>query len=342
MMFGAAGLRSHIWNNNLKSIALLAGFPVLLTLLGYAIALLVIAMTGEGDYMAGKGGYGEASLGDSMMAAVYILPQIAVFASIAAGIWFIIAWFGHQAMINLATGASSVNRKDEPRLYNLLENLCISRGMTVPKMAIIESAGLNAYASGLTEGQYTVTVTRGLMQTLNDAELEGVLAHELSHIRHRDVRLLVISIIFVGIISFAAEIAFRGMLYGGMRGGTRRSGSRNGGALILIAFACIAVAYVLAIAIRFTLSRQREYMADAGAVELTRNPDAMISALAKISGHSEIEKAPEEVREMFIENASTGFMGVFATHPPIEKRIEALVEFGGGKRPARGSAVPEV
>jgi len=342
MMFGAAGLRSQIWNNNLKSIALLAGFPVLLTLLGYAIALLVIAMTGEGDYMAGKGGYGEASLGDSMMAAVYILPQIAVFASIAAGIWFIIAWFGHQAMINLATGASSVNRKDEPRLYNLLENLCISRGMTVPKMAIIESAGLNAYASGLTEGQYTVTVTRGLMQTLNDAELEGVLAHELSHIRHRDVRLLVISIIFVGIISFAAEIAFRGMLYGGMRGGTRRSGSRNGGALILIAFACIAVAYVLAIAIRFTLSRQREYMADAGAVELTRNPDAMISALTKISGHSEIEKAPEEVREMFIENASTGFMGVFATHPPIEKRIEALVEFGGGKRPARGSAVPEV
>tara|TARA_R110000868_G_scaffold2321_1_gene17148 strand:+ start:8270 stop:9304 length:1035 start_codon:yes stop_codon:yes gene_type:complete len=344
-MFGAAGLRTHIWNNNLKSILLLAGFPVLLTLLGYAVALLVIATTGEGNYSGGgKGGSynGEPSLGDSMMAAVHILPEIAVWALLGAGIWFIIAWFGHQAMINAATGASSVTRKDEPRFYNLLENLCISRGMTVPKMAIIETEGLNAYASGLTEKQYTVTVTRGLMNTLNDAELEAVLAHELSHIRHKDVRLLVIAIIFVGIISFAAEIGFRGMFYSSMGGSGRRSGSRNGGALIIIAIACIAVAYALSIMIRFALSRRREYMADAGAVELTKNPDAMISALAKISGHSEISKAPEEVREMFIENPSTGFMGVFATHPPIEKRIEALVQYAGGHLPQRMSSVPQV
>jgi heat shock protein HtpX len=347
MMFGAAGLRTHIWNNNLKSILLLAGFPVLLTLIGYAIALLVIAMTGEASYMTGKGYYGEPTLGQSMMAAVHILPEIAVWALIGAGIWFIIAWFGHQAMINAATGASSVTRKDEPRLYNLLENLCISRGMSVPKMAIIETPGLNAYASGLTEGNYTVTVTRGLMQTLNDAELEAVLAHELSHIRHKDVRLLVIAIIFVGIISFAGEIAFRGMLHGGLRassqlGSRRGGGSRNGGALIFIALACIAIAYILAILIRFSLSRRREYMADAGAVELTRNPDAMISALMKISGHSEVGDAPDEVREMFIENPHTGFMGVFATHPPIEKRIEMRVEFGGGKLPQRMSSVPQV
>lgn len=344
MMFGATGLRTYIWNNNLKSIALLAGFPVLLTLIGYAIALIVIAMSGEGDYMASKGGgyYGAPTIGDSMMAALHLLPEIAGFAIIGAGIWFVIAWLGHQAMINAATGARGITRKDEPRLYNLLENLCISRGMTIPHMAIIESDGLNAYASGLSEGHYTVTVTRGLMNTLNDAELEGVLAHELSHIRHGDVRLLVIAIIFVGIISFAAEIMFRGMLYGGMRSDNRRSGSRNGGVLILIAFGCIAIAYLLSIMIRFALSRRREYMADAGAVELTKNPDAMIAALAKISGHSVIEKAPEEVREMFIENPHTGFMGVFATHPPIEKRIEALVEFAGGRRAQPMSSVPQV
>ena len=107
-----------------------------------------------------------------------------------------------------------------------------------------------------------------------------------------------------------------------------------------LAVAIIAIAYLLAIVIRFTLSRRREYMADAGAVELTRNPDAMISALEKISGHAEIEDSPDEVREMFIENPKTGFLGVFATHPPIEKRIDMLVEYAGGKRRKPVSSVP--
>ncbi|MHA6288478.1 M48 family metallopeptidase [Maricaulis sp. CAU 1757] len=343
----ATGLRTHIWNNNLKSVLLLAGFPVLLTLIGYAVALVWIAIGGEGEYVARQAAkgvtVGEPTLLDSMAAAAQLLPRIALFGTVGAGLWFGIAWLFHQSMINAATGARSVTRKQEPDLYNLLENLCISRGMAIPKLAVIESGVLNAYASGLSEKNYQIAVTRGLIERLERDELEAVLAHELSHIRHKDVRLLVIAVIFAGIISFAAEMMFRNLMWGGLRAGGRgRSGSRNGGMLILLAVALIVVAYLLSIMIRFALSRRREYMADAGAIELTRNPDAMISALEKISGRAEMQKAPAEVREMMLENPKTGFMGVFATHPPIEKRIAALVEHAGGRRRVRRSAVPEV
>lgn len=333
MLLSATGLRSHIWNNNLRSVVLLAGFPVLLTMIGYAVALIWVAMTGEYGLTVetdkGLTNIYEPTIWQSMQAAFTLLPRIMLFAGIAAGIWFSIAWFAHQGIINRATGAKSVNRRDEPELYNLLENLCISRGMTMPKLAIIENSALNAYASGLTESQYTVTVTRGLMDALDTAELEAVLAHELSHIRHKDVRLMVIAVIFVGILSFVGEMVFRGLLHGGGRGGR----SRNAGALIFIAGGIVALSWVLAIVIRFTLSRKREYMADAGAVELTKNPDAMISALAKIEGNGRLGDTPDEVREMFIENPKVGFMGMFATHPPIPKRIDALVEHAGGRRP---------
>lgn len=323
MVFGAAGLRTHIWNNNLRSLILLAGFPVLLILIGFAITLVFMGMSGDG-YDGGK-----ADLtGAAITGAFDQLPMIGIISLGIASVWFIIAWFFHQRMIDASTGARTVQRDNEKELYNLLENLCVSRGMNMPRLAIIETEAMNAYASGMRESQYTVTVTRGLMNRLDRDELEAVLAHELSHIRNADVRMMVIAIIFVGIISFAAEIAFRGLLHGGMRGGRR-----GGGVLILAAFAMIGVAYVLAILIRFSLSRRREYMADAGAVELTKNPDAMISALQKISGQAEIEKAPSEVRELFIENPKAGFMGVFATHPPIEKRIDMLVEHAGGRRP---------
>jgi heat shock protein HtpX len=342
MSWGTAGLRTHIWNNNLRSIVLLAFFPVLLVGVGYALTILLTGFTDPAQLVPVNTG-GSFSVGPIWAAEFARLPQIGVWSLIIAGIWFVIAWFFHQAMINAATGARPVARKDEPELYNLLENLCISRGLQMPKLAIIESEALNAYASGVREGQYTVTVTRGLMQRLDTAELEAVLAHELSHIRHQDVRLLVVSIIFVGIISFAAEIVFRRIFWVGMRaGGDRRSGGRSGGMVIVVALAILAIAYLLAIVIRFSLSRQREYMADAGAVELTHNPDAMIGALEKISGHSDLKNAPEEVREMFIDNPATGFMGMFATHPPIEKRIEMLVEHAGGRRVARGTSVPQV
>lgn len=335
MAAGAVGLKTHIWNNNLKSLALLAGFPVLLIGIAYAITALWLA------YGAPPG----VEPGGAFAEAAYAMPTVLPFVLGGAAIWFVIAWFSHQAIIDASTGAHSVERREEPELYNLLENLAISRGMTMPKLKIIETGGLNAYASGLTEKQYTVTVTRGLMNTLNRDELEGVLAHELTHIINRDVRLLVVSIIFVGIISLVIEVMFRGMLYSSLSRSGRGRKNNNAGVFILIAMAVMAVAWFLAIVVRFAISRKREYMADAGAVELTKNPDAMISALEKISGNHEIEKAPPEVRQMFIYDRQMGFQSLFATHPPMDKRIEALVRHAGGRRspPSDGkTSIPAV
>ncbi len=324
---GAYGLQTHIWSNNWKTVLLMAGFPVLLILLTYALFLLYA-------------GFAGMSVGKDVTAGYFIwagqaLAQAWPFAIAGALLWFGIAYAFYQHIIDAATGAKKVERRAEPKLYNLLENLCISRGITMPDLRIIESEQLNAFATGLHKKQYSITVTRGLMKRLNDEELEAVLAHELTHIRNADVRLLIISVIFVGIFSFIGEMAFRGLRFGSAGTSRRSSGGgrdSGGGAAIaiIVALVIIAIAYALAIVIRFALSRRREYLADAGAVELTKNPDAMISALQKISGNAHVE-APSEVREMFIENPHSDFTSLFATHPPIEKRIEALAKYAGGR-----------
>jgi len=317
---GAYGLQSHIWNNNLKSILLLIGFPVLLCLLIYALFLLMVGLGGSGN------------LATAWTESLHLTLRFWPFAIIAACIWFAIAWFSHNAMIRAVTGAKGLERRDNPELYNLLENLCIERGITMPRLNIIETPALNAFASGLKEEDYTITITRGLLDSLDKRELRAVLAHELTHIRNRDVRLLVIAVIFVGIFSFFGEIVFRRMFYIGRRTSGYSSGrngdSRGGGIIIIIAIAIILIAYLLALAIRFSLSRKREYLADAGAVDLTRDPDAMISALKKISGNAKFD-APNDVRQMAVHNAQP-FAGVFMTHPSIDKRIEALVDYAGG------------
>jgi heat shock protein HtpX len=324
----AYGLQTHIWNNNGKSVLLMAGFPLLLILLTYGLFLLFAGLSG-----ATVPGI-DPALGPFVWAAD-ALARAWPYALVAAGLWFAVAYAFYQNIIDAATGAHKVERKNEPRLYNLLENLCISRGIKTPDLRIMETDGLNAFATGLHEGQYCITVTRGLMNTLTDEEMEAVLAHELTHVRNRDVRLLVIAVIFVGIFSFVGEMAFRGLRFGGMRrsgGGSSRSSRDSGGAIIaiIVALVIVAIAYALAIVIRFSLSRRREFLADAGAVELTKNPDAMISALQKISGNAAVE-APSEVREMFIENPHSDLASLFATHPPIEKRIEALARYAGGR-----------
>lgn len=317
---GAYGLQTHIWNNNLKSIILLAGFPVLLLVLLYALSVGYVALSG--NYQGTM---------DGLVAALEHVKRLWPYALLSAAVWFLIAWFSYHKIIAAAVGARRLAREDAPRVYNLLENLCISRGVTTPRLDIVETPALNAFASGLAENSYKITVTRGLVEHLDDDELEAVLAHELTHIQNRDVRLLIIAVIFVGIFSFFGELIFNGLFRRGVRigGHTRsRSGdSRGGGGLILIAVALIAIAYILAIAIRFALSQKREYLADAGAAELTRNPGAMVRALEKISRRSDFD-APSDVQQMMVENRAK-FAGVFATHPPIEKRIAALRNFAG-------------
>ena len=317
----AYGLKTHIWNNNLRSILLLIFFPILLLGLAYAAMLIYFGLTGS------------MSTGQGLVYAADYMPRAAPVALGISGTWFAVAFLGHQAMIDMSTKAKSVTPSEQPRAYKLLENLCISRGITMPKLKIIHTDVMNAYASGIRDSNYTVTLTTGLMQNLDDEELEAVIAHELSHIANRDVRLLIIAVIFVGIFAFFGESIVRTMFRTNLSRSThqhRRSGGGQAGALIFFGIAIVAVTYLLAMLVRFSLSRRREFMADAGAVELTKNPDAMIRALQKISGRAELSHVPAEVREMAFENPRTGFAGMFATHPPIEKRIEALVKFGGG------------
>lgn len=320
---GAVGLQTHIWANNTRSILLLAGFPVLMVGIIYGVQLILMGL----GILPGTGrGLGE----DMALAASWLGGTIPLALTVAA-IWFAISYFGSQTMIDAMTGARKVERRVEPDLYNLLENLAISRGLRTPTLRVIESDGLNAFATGLHEGQYSVTVTRGLVNTLTRDELEAVLAHELTHVINKDVRTMVIASIFAGIISVIAELVFRGLIHS--RGGGRRD-NKNAMPLILIGLAFAAVGYALAIVIRMMLSRSREFVADAGAVELTKNPDAMISALRKIEGRSSL-KGPDELQQLFLDNQpdGRGLEGLFATHPPIQKRVEALVKFGGGRDP---------
>jgi heat shock protein HtpX len=271
-------------------------------------------------------------------------------AMIAALAWFVIAYFMHQTLIRMATGARGAGRAEAPKLYNALENLCISRGIPMPALQIIETPALNAYASGLREGQYVVAVTRGLMDTLAPDELEAVLAHELTHIRNRDAQLMVIAVIFAGVFAFFGDLVIRmwDFPYGWSptpsrqrspvdtrgAGGDRddRGRSRDGGGaifVIAIAIAVILITWGISTLIRFALSRSREYLADAGSAELTKNPDAMVRALRKIEGRARFN-VPSRMEAFFIENPLSGRLtGLFSTHPSIDDRVAALQRFAG-------------
>ena len=326
----AYGLYTHIQSNKRRSIALLIGLFVLVYLLVYAGALIGEALTNDGP------------LDELMRAALRDALYAAPWATLGTALWILIAYKFHQAMIDAVTGGREVTRQEEPRLYNLLENLCISRGITMPKLKVIEDDSLNAFATGMNAKQYSITVTSGLINSLDDAEIESVLGHELTHIRNGDVRMLVIAVIIAGVIAFFAELVFRLMFQGGVSWRSSRSdGDRKGaGVAILIALVLIAIAWVLSIVIRFALSRQREYLADSGSVELTKNPDAMISALRKIEGRGELPGATSAVMEMCIDNPRGGFSNIFDTHPPVDARVAALVKFAGGRDPGP-LALPE-
>lgn len=325
-MFTAFGLYTHIRANRIRSVFLIAGLFLLVWLLAYAFTLFFTAF-----------GRGNLPADVLMRRAANDWLKVMPFASIGTAAWVFAARRFHQGIIDTVTGSHAVERAAQPRLYNLLENLCISRGLPVPKLEIIDGEVLNAYATGLTQAQYTITVTTGLLAALNDAEVEAVLAHELTHIRNEDVKLMVIAAVVAGVISFFAEMFFRVVMRSRWSFGSRSSDDRKGGGgaviAILVAVAMIAAAWLLSLVIRFALSRSREFLADAGAVELTKNPDAMISALMKISGRSELDGVPSGIMEMCIDNPRSGFADLFATHPPIEDRVDALVKFAGGRLP---------
>jgi heat shock protein HtpX len=348
----AYGLYTHIRSNRIRSVLLLAGLFVLIYVIVFALALGFRAFTGRGD------------LSWYLYRAWLDLGNAWPWATGAALVWIAIAYKFNEKIVDAVTGAHEVTRKEEPRLYNLLENLCISRGITMPRLKIMETGALNAFASGLNQKQYAVTVTTGLVDRLDDAELEAVLAHELTHIRNGDVRLMVIATIVSGIVGFLAEVMFRsifdaggsarpttwsrrsdssssssGSSWGGSSSGSSSSSDSKGGgagaaiAAIVIAIVLIFLAWFLSTVIRLALSRSREFLADAGAVELTKNPDAMIMALRKIEGRGELPNNPSAIMEMCVDNPRSGFVDLFSTHPAIDTRVDALVRTAGGRDP---------
>ncbi len=337
----AYGLYTHIASNKLRSMLLLAGLFLLIYVLVYAGALLAeVALNSN------------RPVGYYLTAAGRDLVKAFPYATVAAALWIVIAYFFHQNMIDAVTGGEDVTRKQQPRLYNLLENLCVSRGIPMPKLKIMDSDARNAFASGLNQRQYAVTVTTGLLKALNDQELEAVLGHELTHIRNGDVQLMVTAVIIAGVVGFFGELFFRmftnlswnssGSSSSSSRSSSSSSdsdskGSGGGGAIVvvIVAVVLILLAWLLSQVVKLALSRSRELLADAGSVELTKNPDAMISALRKIENRGELQGATSAVMELCIDNPREGFADLFATHPSVDSRVQALVKYAGGRDPGR-------
>src|SRR6478752_989243 len=337
----AYGLYTHIASNKFRSMLLLGGLFLLIYVLVYAGALLAEVLINS-----------DASVDYYLRAASRDLISAFPYATGIAALWIVIAYFFHQNMIDAVTGGEDVTRRQQPRLYNLLENLCISRGIPMPKLKVMESPALNAFATGLNRRQYSITVTTGLLKTLNDQEIEAVLGHELTHIRNGDVQLMVVAVIIAGVVGFFGELFFRmftnlswnstgsGWSSSSSKSSSSSSdsdskGSGGGGAIVvvIIAVALIVVAWLLSQVVKLALSRSRELLADAGSVELTKNPDAMISALRKIENRGELPGATSAVMELCVDNPREGFADWFATHPSVQSRVKALVQFAGGHDP---------
>ncbi|MBV6633746.1 MAG: M48 family metallopeptidase [Alphaproteobacteria bacterium] len=335
------GLQTAIWNNNLRSFAMLLMFPVLIYVVLFIVAIVGAQFLGwnelliDGQRLRIPGPV--EVLTDGLPTAFEVLAlRVAAGVFALVTIWYIFAFFFQERLVDSFANARPMTRKEFPRAYNLLENLCISRGLPMPKLGLIESGKLNAFASGLTPKTFRITLTSGLMKVLDDEELEAVLAHELSHIINRDVRLMMIAAIFTGILALLAEGFSRSMMrpqrrvrraagLSRSRGSSRSSSSGGGGAgaAILAILVVLWVGYLLSVLLRMMISRRREYMADAGAVQLTKKGEPMIRALRKISARSHIADFDDEMRMMLFDN-SKRFMGLFSTHPPIDQRVKTI------------------
>lgn len=321
-MLPAFGLYTHIRSNMYRSMALIGGLFLLVYLLTFAGALAAEAFM-----------HGNWRLQSLITKAWWDLGNSFVWVTGGTLLWVAFAYRYNRSLIGLAVGGREVTREEYPKLFDMLENLCISRGMTMPRFEIMDTDTPNAFASGVNDKQYTITLTSGLINLLSDDEMEAVIAHELTHIRNGDVRMMIFAMVIAGVIAFFAEMMFRYLMntrWGNSSSSRDSDGKGGGGIALMIAAAIVGVAWFLSIVIRFALSRSREFLADAGAVELTKNPDAMISALRKIEGKGELVEAPSAVMEMCIENPRSGFADLFSTHPSVDTRVDALVRFAGG------------
>jgi len=251
---------------------------------------------------------------------------------------------GRRAILGL-TGAATVTAEQEPVLHNVAEEMAIAAGLPLPQLAVIESPALNAFATGMRSDRAAIAVTRGLLQGLSRDELQGVVAHEMAHIRNLDIRYATAVAILVGLIALFADFGVRLMRVMPARSSSSSRKDNGGAALfIVIGVVCLMLAPFFAMMVQFAVSRQREFLADATSVRLTRNPTGLISALEKLHASTiELEASNRAVQHMFIVNPLRDFSewssNLIATHPPIERRIERLRNLGGsGEVPAEPPA----
>jgi heat shock protein HtpX len=289
----------EVRSNKIKSVLLISLFIIIIGLLGATFGYI----------------YGSTTLG------VVIAMAISV-------IYSLIGYYSGDSMILSMSGAKPVTKKEYPYLYNTVEGLSVAAGIPVPKAYVIDDSALNAFATGRDPKNASITVTTGLLKTMNRQELEGVIAHEMSHIKNYDIRMMMLAAVLVGVITLISDFLLRSFIYG------KKDGSRDQGKFTII---LVIVALVLAILapfigqlVKLAISRKREYMADANGAILTRYPPGLASALRKISKDPDplVDNANKATAHLFIStpfrNSKSFVAKLFSTHPPIEDRIRRL------------------
>ncbi len=261
-------------------------------------------------------------LGASYLGLGYESVFLALIISIAMTL---VSYYKGDAIALQSTGAKEIKKEDNPYVYRMVENLAIANGMPTPRVHIIDSPALNAFATGRDPEHASIAVTTGLISALENEELEGVLAHELSHVKNYDIRVMTIVIVLVGAVSLLADMFFRFGLFGGKRD----SDSKAGGALAIVGIVLLILSPIIAELIKLAVSRKREYLADASGALMTRYPEGLAKALEKIQqSNVPLKTANSATAHLFISNPFKGkmFANAFSTHPPIEERIKRLRE----------------
>ncbi|HIH31003.1 TPA: zinc metalloprotease HtpX [Candidatus Micrarchaeota archaeon] len=244
-----------------------------------------------------------------------------VLSAVLAAAYIIISYYLSDRIVLSISGAREAAKGEYPYLINVVEGLSIAAGIPKPKIYIMDDPALNAFATGTSPEKASVVFTTGLLNSMNRAELEGVAAHEISHIRNYDVRMATIAVVMIGLIAILADLGIRQMFWGRRGGGSRDKG---GGYMVLLGLIILILAPIAAQLVRLALSRQREYLADASGAQLTRYPPGLASALEKIkSTGAQVQRATDATASLYIANPlSVGQL--FSTHPPIDERIRML------------------
>jgi len=290
---------------------------------GYLLGLAVEGFTSDPQYF------------DPLAWSGFGLLGAVIFAAIGVGATAVTFLKGDKVMMSI-TGAKEVTREEEPVLHNVVEEMAIAAGMPKPRVVVIETEALNAFATGMRPEQAALGVTRGLLNSLDREELQGVVGHEMGHIANWDIRYMTAVGILVGLIALVADVIRRGMFRGGFGARSSGGGRRGGGGagIVLIALIVFSIlAPIAAMLLRLAVSRQREYLADATSVRFTRNPAGLIDALGKLgAAAAPFGGANRATQHMFIVNplrkAEATASALLATHPPLESRIERLQNLG--------------